>query len=295
MPESVTVVVHDPQLTDHDFQPELADSKLDQQFAEVSFEQVKKGKSDNLSVELNFGDTANIIYTSGTTGPSKGVAQPFRWINGYTFKRKLLNREDVIYNDLPLYHVGGAFFNIAREAFVGCSVAAWDKFSLHHFGDRIHKSGSPVATLLDVMIPWLLKAEKPDDRRNSLNKVHMQPLPEYHYQVAKRFGIDFVTVGFGQTESGAGFSGLIHELDETEGTPDDLYKGYSRREIMEIASNYGMPVRDGKTDFKKGYMGAPSSLVEAAILNEKDEPCKIGEVGQIAISPEALGGRKAFD
>ncbi|GGV10977.1 hypothetical protein GCM10010182_33960 [Actinomadura cremea] len=40
-------------------------------------------------------------------------------------------------------------------------------------------------------------AAVPDDRRNTLNKVHMQPLPLQHHEVATRFGIDFVTAGFG--------------------------------------------------------------------------------------------------
>ena len=55
-------------------------------------------------------DLANICYTSGTTGPSKGVLQNFRWINQYTFfLRAFASEDDVIYCDLPLYHVGGAF------------------------------------------------------------------------------------------------------------------------------------------------------------------------------------------
>ena len=48
----------------------------------------------------------------------------------------------------------------------------------------------PDAVLLDVMIPWLMKVpETSQDRENTLNKVHMQPLPRHHHQAASRFGI----------------------------------------------------------------------------------------------------------
>src|SRR5437763_348424 len=156
-------------------------------------------------VEVSFDDPANVIYTSGTTGPSKGVLQPYRWIAQYTWSlRALLTEDDVIYNDLPLYHVGGAIANFGRALWSGCEVALWNRFSPDRFWQRIESRGATAAILLDVMMPWLTKAAPSDaDRRNTLNKVHMQPLPLYHADFARRFGIDHVTAGFGQTESGA--------------------------------------------------------------------------------------------
>src|SRR5699024_3197527 len=112
---------------------------------------------------------------------------------------------------------------------------------------RIHMSGATNAILLDVMIPWLMKA-KPDEneRNNTLNRVHMQPLPDYHHEVAKRFGINFISAGYGQTEAGNGFVGIIDELEEEEeGTPSSLYKGYTREETAEIAKKLNIPFHQG--------------------------------------------------
>ena len=100
-----------------------------------------------------------------------------------------MTQEDVVYNDLPLYHVGGAFANVARAAYAGCTVGLWDKFSPQQFWKRIKACQASSTILLDVMIPWLMNAEpSPEDRNNTLNKIHMQPLPKYHNEVAKRFG-----------------------------------------------------------------------------------------------------------
>jgi len=209
--------------------------------------------------------------------------QSHRWMSQYTFNgRKLLHPDDIIYNDLPLYHVGGAFSNLVRGVWSGCAVAIWDKFSPRDFWRRIHKSGASRATLLDVMIPWLMNVPETDqDRLNPLKFVHMQPLPQYHHKVAKRFGIDFVSGGYGQTEAGAGFLGIIDELEEGEGTPLEFFKGYSREEIKAIARKWGFPVLSGKEEIKKGFMGKSVAL-EPAVLNERDEELGPGQYGQLA-------------
>lgn len=239
-------------------------------------------------VAVSFDDPANIIYTSGTTGPAKGVLQPYRWMAQYTFcLRLLLTPDDVIYNDLPLYHVGGAIANVCRAAWVGCEVAAWDRFSADQFWSRVRSRGATTAILLDVMIPWLMNATPSDeDRRNTLNKAHMQPLPLHHHQVARRFGIDWVTAGFGQTESGAPLWAMLEETHEGEGTPHDLYRGRSHQQLFDLADRYGIPLLPGENANRKGLMGLPSPFVEATVLNEQDEECVPEEAGQLALRPK---------
>ncbi len=282
------IFLHSPKEGDHDYNSEAAGNELDKKFPRYPFEDLLKGETSNPGIDIQYYDTANIIYTSGTTGPAKGVVHSHRWMNQYTFNlRKFCNQDDVVYNDLPLYHVGGAFANLIRGAWLGCTVALWDKFSPTDFWRRIKVSGASTAILLDVMIPWLMSAkETPDDRNNTLNKVHMQPLPQYHHQVAKRFGIDYVSCGYGQTEAGNGFVGIFDELDEGEGTPPELYKGYSKEELKAIAAKYGYPILSGKENMKKGFMGKCELLLEATILNEHDEECGPGEFGQLAFRPK---------
>lgn len=280
---SLPVIVHDPAPKEHDYDSKLANLKLDNQFKERAFSDLTVGYTSNPGIVLNYWDTANIVYTSGTTGPAKGVVQSYRWIHAYTYLfRCFTSKDDVIYNDLPSYHVGGAFALLARGAFAGCTIALYDKFSPNKFWERIRESGSTSAILLSVMIPWLMKAEPSDhDRNNTLTKVYMQPLPEYHHKVAKRFGIDFVFAGFGQTEAGNGFISVIDELEKGEGTPAHLYKGISRETTLDIARRLGADIKTGKDTISQGYMGVAAPFLEAAIVNEHDEECAPNEKGQI--------------
>jgi crotonobetaine/carnitine-CoA ligase len=242
-------------------------------------------------VTVAFDDPANIVYTSGTTGPAKGVLQPYRWMAGYTYNLRVpMSPDDVIYNDLPMYHVGGAIANVARAAWVGCEVAVWDRFSPSAFWSRIASRGATTAILLDVMIPWLMKAPgTKDDRRNTLNKVHMQPLPLQHHEVAGRFGIDVVTAGFGQTESGAPLGIFIEEVPEGEGTPPDLYRGLSRSDIVDRVRTSGAPVVAGADVDRKGVMGIPTPFLDVVVLDERDRPCAVGQPGQLAVRPKLPG------
>ena len=242
-------------------------------------------------IDLDFDDIANIIYTSGTTGPSKGVLQTHRWINQMTFfLRKLLTPDDVIYNDLPLYHIGGAICNVARAAWVGCEVACWDRFSVTDFWDRIETSSASCAILLDVMIPRLMKAPASiRDRNNTLNKVNLQPLPLNHNEIARRFGFDVVATGFGQTESGNSLVAYILETNEETETPSSIRRGMGREGIRRVMEAYGATVVSASEASWKGFMGRQTMFVDAAILDEHDRECRPGEAGQLAIRPKVPG------
>ncbi|TRW80289.1 ATP-dependent acyl-CoA ligase [Mycolicibacterium sp. 018/SC-01/001] len=242
-------------------------------------------------VDLAFDDPASVFYTSGTTGPAKGVVLPHRWLASYTFyHRMLLSPEDVIYCDLPLYHVGGAISLVSRAAWVGCEVAVWDRFSPNEFWSRIAFRGASVAALLDVMIPWLLKVPpRDDDTANTLNKVNMQPLPARHQEFARRFGIDVVSTGFGQTESGCPIGLIIEETPQGGGTPAHLYRGLSHAEILARAAKAGIATISGGAVARKGMMGRPVPFMEVAILDERDQPCPVGVPGQLAVRPRVPG------
>jgi crotonobetaine/carnitine-CoA ligase len=111
----------------------------------------------------------------------------------------------------------------------------------------------------------------------------MQPLPEYHHPFAKRFGIDFVNVGYGATEIGYVCAALIDESGGEEWTPREFRKGYSRDEMIRAAGQLGLPVVSGRTPIKKGLMGTPCRFHEVAIVNDRDEEVENGEHGQIIL------------
>jgi crotonobetaine/carnitine-CoA ligase len=239
-------------------------------------------------VTIGPADPANIVYTSGTTGPAKGVLQPHLWINQYTYGlRSLIDARDVVYNDLPMYHVGGAFANVGRAIWKGAEAAIWNRFSPSEFWSRIERRGATAAILLDVMIPWLMKApESEADRANTLSKVHMQPLPLHHSAVAQRFGFDAVSAGVGQTESGGPLKIVMLETADGEGTPEHLRKGLLGDELTAACQERGFSVVDGTTVTEKGAMGYPSHFVEAMIVDESDAECPRGVPGELVVRPK---------
>lgn len=284
------LVVHAPRPGDHDY-TELSFDKLAQRFRIVPWEQLAHSDAPVPEIARTPFDVANIVYTSGTTGQSKGVLQPFRWMNHYAYPQRSLNSgDDILYCDLPLYHVGGAFSLVTRALWLGNTVGLWDKFSPTKFWERIAECGASCAILLDVMIPWLMSAEPgANDRANTLNKVHMQPLPANHHEVAQRFGFDFVTCGFGQTESGSGFAGVIDEFIEGQGTPPELWRGMDKAAYRANCQRAGRLLVDGRANLPKGFMGRANPLLEVGILDEDDNLLPPGEVGQLAFRPRFPG------
>lgn len=232
-------------------------------------------------------DPCNVIYTSGTTGSPKGVVQPFGWMAQYTYTmRAALTPDDVIYNDLPMYHVAAAIANVARAAWVGCEIAMWDRFSPAEFWDRVASRGATTAILIDVMVPWLMwQPPGEDDHVNSLNKVLMLPLPGDYDKFTSRWGIDFIMTGFGQTESGAPLAVVIEAFAEGEATPADLYRGHSHAELRAICERFGVPMLGPGGHVPKGIMGAPIRQLEVAVLDEDDLRCPVGVPGELAVRP----------
>lgn len=281
--QGMKLVLRTPRRDERDYKADNVRFEVNKIFEKLDFDDLLKGRSENLDTEINYWDTASIIYTSGTTGPAKGVVHSHRWIANYTFtSRSVTHEDDINYNDLPMYHISGAFGSFARVVWTGSKIAMWNRFSPTSFWDRINKSGANSCALLDVMMPWLLNVpETAKDRDNSLSWVHMQPLPQYHNKIARRFGFDIVTVAYGSTETGNPIWGCIDELGDETGTPSHLYKGYPKQYIFEKFRQYGYPVLLGTSTFKKGFMGK-AGVGEAVVLNEKDEILGPGERGELA-------------
>ena len=284
------ILLHVPAPGDHDHDP--AQRTASDRLPPITpLAQVAAATGPAPAVDLGPFDSAAIIYTSGTTGPAKGVLLPHRWINQYTYgARVLTDAEDVVYCDLPMYHVGGAFHLLGRAAWMGQTVGLWDRFSPSKFWDRIAEVGATSATLLDVMIPRLMSVPpREDDRANTLSRMHMQPFNARHHAFATRFGVDFVTVGFGQTESGSVFSGVIDEAPGGRLCPESHWRSLSKADYLANARALGREVFDGREDLPKGLMGRPSDLYEVAVLDETDAPVPVGAVGQMCLRPRFPG------
>lgn len=265
-------------------------TEAESRFETTSFAALREASADDPHVSTSWDDPAGIVYTSGTTGLPKGVVIPNRWIfaNYTAAKRALLDRDDVVHTSLPLYHIGGVYADVVAGLIAGGTVALWDRFSPTEFWDRVAEYEATSATLISVMMPWLTNPERSeDDHENTLNKVHMQPLPEDYEQVAERFGFDVVTVAFAQTETGAPVVGVI-EATDGERTPASIRRGRSPEEVFEASREMGLPVVEEVNEER--YMGRPrEDIVEVAVLDERDERAPTGTVGELAVRPKRPG------
>lgn len=259
---------------------------FDERVSVTPFEELSAGRSDEPDVAVSPHDDASIIYTSGTTGLPKGVVIPHRWIfaNYTLFRQQLLNGDDVVHTSLPMYHVGGVYFDVHSAWVSGASAVLWDRFSPNEFWDRIEAFGATTVTLVSVMATWLEK-QAATDAPTPLNKVHMQPLPEEYDAMADRFGLDFVTVGFGQTESGLPLASAIRAARGDQATPPDVRKGKSPDAIVDDLERIGVPVVEDAPGER--YMGKPlSSIVEATTLDDNDERTPPNVAGELAFRPK---------
>lgn len=268
------------------------DEKSEQLTCDVhqsTFDDLLSGSTDDPRSDVEWNDVASILYTSGTTGQPKGVVLTHRWILfNFSFPRHvILNQDDVVHTALPFYHATAAFFDLTGALVAGGQVAIWDKFDSEAFWDRIEKYEATCCTLLSVMIPWLNKQAEDDiARENTLNKMHMAPLPENHARIAREYGVDLITVALGSTESGVPIAGVIHAAKDGEGTPERRYKGARPKEVRRRATELGMAVTETVPDEEYGYVGKPLPHHEARVVDERGEEVDRGEVGEFIVRPD---------
>ena len=155
--------------------------------------------------QLFLGDTAAILWTSGTTGRSKGVMQSHNvWIRAALdgAVNAHLREGEVIYSCLPMYQSAAWVANVYRALVCGVPCAIDERFSVHEFWDRCRHYGATMVFTLGAMHIFLWQQpERPDDADNPVRSAGMIPMPaELEEPFKKRFGIESIAQGYGQSE-----------------------------------------------------------------------------------------------
>ncbi len=166
--------------------------------AVVALEALAAG-SDSTPVEaVRFSDPHYVLFTSGTTGPSKGVlaCQAQGWGTAEVFSRHVkLNRDDVFYTCLPLFHVNAMWNTSYTAILVDAKVALSRRFSASRFWHEIGAVGATQFAALGSMVNIIWgQPPRDDDADNPVRLCFSVPTPaEFIAQFGKRFAVDIVT------------------------------------------------------------------------------------------------------
>ena len=220
------------------------------------FESLFSDKTTDFEPGPQYSDLVGIMYTSGTTGASKGVStthsHSFCYADGAA-EIFYLSEEDRFYTaGLPLFHLAGQWGVCYASMIYGATVVLRKGYHNDYFWPDIAEHNCTVVFLLGAIANFLWQQPRlPHDSENPLRKVGMFPVMTEHEQFRERFGVE-ISTGYGSTESPCP---VIHHLDE--------------------------PLPNHQC------VGFPTGRYDVEILDENDQACATGIVGEICTRPRA--------
>ncbi|PIE47426.1 MAG: long-chain fatty acid--CoA ligase [Gammaproteobacteria bacterium] len=238
---------------------------------EVRFANILSHYSANQfkTVETNLNDVALFQYTGGTTGKAKGAMLTHRnlvanVLQSYSFFGKGLenktNGQVKVLNPLPLYHI---------FSFTVCGLLSiyggWEDILITNPRD-IDGLVNTIETKHPAMIP-------------SVNTLFAGML-----QHPKFATLDFSNFHFAVGGGTAIIADIARKWHEVTGKP--INEGYGMSETSPVISFNPMGVESFT-----GTVGIPVSHTDILILDEHDNPCKIGEKGEVCVKgPQVTQG-----
>ncbi|MCU1587640.1 MAG: acyl-CoA synthetase [Frankiales bacterium] len=160
--------------------------------------------------EAALDDLYLLIFTSGTTGSPKAVMcsqGKIATLGLGLVARVDLERADISYVSMPLFHSNAVIAGWAPSLAVGATVALKRRFSASQFIADCRAVGATYANYVGTPLSYVLaQPPRPDDGDNALIRVFgNEGAPADLARFAERFGCDVID-GFGSTEGGISIS-----------------------------------------------------------------------------------------
>jgi fatty-acyl-CoA synthase len=150
-------------------------------------------------------DDGLYIYTSGTTGNPKAATISHKRLRLMMmgFKGAIRpNKDDKVYNVLPLYHSAGGVIAVGLALTSGASLVLKRKFSVNDFWDDVHKYDVTIFQYIGELCRYLLNA--PEHKHEKNHKLRMATgnglRPDIWDAFKDRFRIKNILEFYGATE-----------------------------------------------------------------------------------------------
>lgn len=199
------------------------------------------------------------IYTSGTTGLPKAVIfTNGRWTLAYgTYGHVLnLNKDDVMYCTLPLYHATGMVVCWCGVIAGSSTLAIRRKFSTSSFWKDVKKFDASAIGYVGELCRYLMDAPPSElEKGHRVTKMIGNGMrPNIWDKFKSRFGIQEVLELYASSEGNVGFSNIFN-FDNTVGFSPTPYA------IIAFDKDKHEPVRDAKGHCKRVKKGETGLLI----------------------------------
>ncbi|XP_034107092.1 long-chain fatty acid transport protein 4 [Drosophila albomicans] len=222
------------------------------------------------SLECSARDKLLYVYTSGTTGlPKAAVITNLRFLfmSAGTFYMLGLNRDDVVYNPLPLYHTAGGIVGVGNALLNGSTVVLRKKFSASNFWSDCSKNNCSVAQYIGELCRYLLATPYAKAGQQSQQPQHQLRLmygnglrPQIWTQFVTRFGIPQIGEIYGATEGNSNLINITNRIGAIGFVPVFGRKLYPVQ-ILRCDELTGEPLRDAKGHCMRCAPGEAGLLV----------------------------------
>lgn len=200
------------------------------------------------------GDPVMLRTTSGTTGPAKMVELSHNYLLHLASEivwHMGIEEDDVLFSPYPLFHGQSPVCCVYAALVSGSTAALVERFSASQFWAQIHEVGATVFDYIGAALTILAKQPTdPYERDNTVRLAHGGPTPANWRELQQRFGLRLSEM-YGSTEACCPTSDPLGE------------------------------------EHRESSCGRVCEHHEVSILGDGDQPCPVGEVGEIAVRPRA--------